>query len=55
MEEKCLLAVFAHPDDECPGTGGVLRKYSDDGVKTEASGFGTQSGSGARQPAMVPA
>ena len=34
MEEQCLLAVFAHPDDECLGAGGVLRKYSDDGVKT---------------------
>lgn len=34
MEEQCLLAVFAHPDDECLEAGGVLRKYSDEGVKT---------------------
>lgn len=34
MDRRCLLAVFAHPDDEDFGTGGVLRKYSDDGVLT---------------------
>ena len=34
MEQKCLLAVYAHPDDEVFGSGGVLRKYSDEGVRT---------------------
>ncbi len=34
MDQKCLLAVFAHPDDEDFGTGGILRKYADEGVKT---------------------
>jgi LmbE family N-acetylglucosaminyl deacetylase len=34
LEQKCLLAVYAHPDDEVFGTGGVLRKYSDEGVRT---------------------
>lgn len=34
MDEKCLLAVYAHPDDEAFSVGGVLRKYSDEGVKT---------------------
>ena len=29
-----LLAVHAHPDDECISTGGVLAKYSADGVRT---------------------
>src|SRR5579875_3954295 len=34
LDQKCLLAVFAHPDDEDFGTGGILRKYADEGVKT---------------------
>ncbi|HAV76494.1 MAG TPA: hypothetical protein DCX53_03975 [Anaerolineae bacterium] len=29
-----LLAVFAHPDDESMGTGGVLAKYASEGVET---------------------
>ena len=29
-----LMAVHAHPDDECIGTGGVLARYSQEGVKT---------------------
>lgn len=29
-----LMAVHAHPDDECIGTGGVLARYSDQGVRT---------------------
>ena len=29
-----LMAVHAHPDDEAIGTGGVLAKYSDEGVRT---------------------
>jgi LmbE family N-acetylglucosaminyl deacetylase len=29
-----LMAVHAHPDDEALGTGGVLARYSDEGVRT---------------------
>ncbi len=29
-----LLAVHAHPDDEVTGTGGVLARYGDEGVRT---------------------
>ena len=29
-----LMAVHAHPDDECLGTGGVLARYADEGVRT---------------------
>ena len=29
-----LLAVFAHPDDESMGTGGMLAKYAAEGVET---------------------
>ena len=29
-----LMAVHAHPDDEAIGTGGILAKYSDEGVRT---------------------
>jgi LmbE family N-acetylglucosaminyl deacetylase len=29
-----LLAVFAHPDDESMGVGGMLAKYSAEGVET---------------------
>lgn len=29
-----LMAVHAHPDDECLGTGGVLARYSDEGLRT---------------------
>jgi LmbE family N-acetylglucosaminyl deacetylase len=29
-----LMAVHAHPDDEASSTGGVLAKYSDEGVQT---------------------
>lgn len=34
MDQKCLLAVFAHPDDEAFGVAGAMRKYRDEGVKT---------------------
>ena len=29
-----LMAVHAHPDDECIGTGGVLARYAAEGVRT---------------------
>jgi LmbE family N-acetylglucosaminyl deacetylase len=29
-----LMAVHAHPDDEASSTGGVLAKYSDEGIRT---------------------
>jgi N-acetyl-1-D-myo-inositol-2-amino-2-deoxy-alpha-D-glucopyranoside deacetylase len=31
---RVLLAVHAHPDDECIGTGGILARYSAAGVRT---------------------
>jgi LmbE family N-acetylglucosaminyl deacetylase len=34
MDSLKLLAVFAHPDDESMGMGGVLAKYSSEGVHT---------------------
>jgi LmbE family N-acetylglucosaminyl deacetylase len=33
-ETLTLMAVHAHPDDEASSTGGVLAKYSDQGVRT---------------------
>ena len=33
-EPLTLMAVHAHPDDECFGTGGVLIKYASEGVRT---------------------
>jgi N-acetyl-1-D-myo-inositol-2-amino-2-deoxy-alpha-D-glucopyranoside deacetylase len=32
--QRVLIAVHAHPDDECILTGGVLAKYAADGVRT---------------------
>ena len=29
-----LMAVHAHPDDEATGTGGVLARYADEGIRT---------------------
>ncbi len=29
-----LMTVHAHPDDEATGTGGILARYSDEGVRT---------------------
>src|SRR5205085_10966727 len=34
MEQRCVLAAFAHPDDEAFGTAGVFRKYRDEGART---------------------
>lgn len=35
MEKKLvLMAVHAHPDDECMSTGGTLARYSSEGVET---------------------
>jgi mycothiol conjugate amidase Mca len=33
-ERLTLMAVHGHPDDECMGTGGVLARYSDEGLRT---------------------
>jgi LmbE family N-acetylglucosaminyl deacetylase len=32
--ELTLMAVHAHPDDEVLGTGGVLARYADEGIRT---------------------
>ncbi len=34
MEQMCLMAVLAHPDDEVFSTGGIFRRYRDAGVRT---------------------
>jgi len=34
VEQKSVLAVFAHPDDEAFGVGGALKMYADGGAKT---------------------
>jgi N-acetyl-1-D-myo-inositol-2-amino-2-deoxy-alpha-D-glucopyranoside deacetylase len=31
---RALLAVHAHPDDECIGTGGILARYAAEGART---------------------
>src|SRR5437763_114693 len=33
MATRKLLAVLAHPDDECLGVGGTLAKYASEGVE----------------------
>src|SRR3981081_3295241 len=33
-EQRTLVAVHAHPDDECIGTGGILARYGAEGVRT---------------------
>ncbi|MBV9329022.1 MAG: N-acetyl-1-D-myo-inositol-2-amino-2-deoxy-alpha-D-glucopyranoside deacetylase [Chloroflexi bacterium] len=33
-EPRTLLAVHAHPDDECISTGGILARYAAEGVRT---------------------
>ncbi|MEU4831411.1 PIG-L family deacetylase [Streptosporangium sp. NPDC023615] len=33
-EELTLMAVHAHPDDEVLGTGGILARYADEGIRT---------------------
>ncbi len=40
-----ILAVHAHPDDECISTGGILAKYSARGVRTVLS-YGTRGEAG---------
>src|SRR4030081_27015 len=32
--QRTLIAVHAHPDDECLGTGGILARYAAEGVRT---------------------
>src|SRR5438067_13788753 len=32
--QRTLLAVHAHPDDECIGNGGILARYAAEGVRT---------------------
>src|SRR3979490_2183195 len=32
--QRTLVAVHAHPDDECLGTGGILSRYAAEGVRT---------------------
>src|SRR5882762_10163876 len=32
--ELTLMAVHAHPDDEVLGTGGVLARYAEEGIRT---------------------
>src|SRR5438105_969049 len=32
--QRTLVAVHAHPDDECIGTGGILTRYAAEGVRT---------------------
>lgn len=34
VDQKSVLAVFAHPDDEAFGVGGALKMYADRGAKT---------------------
>ena len=34
MQPLTLMAVHAHPDDEALGTGGVLARYSKEGIRT---------------------
>jgi LmbE family N-acetylglucosaminyl deacetylase len=34
MEQKCFMAVYAHPDDESFSVAGLFRKYHDAGIKT---------------------
>ena len=34
VAERTLVAVHAHPDDECLGTGGILARYAAEGVRT---------------------
>src|SRR5712691_7560538 len=33
-DQRTLIAVHAHPDDECIGTGGILARYGAEGVRT---------------------
>src|SRR3984957_9547727 len=42
-----LMAVHAHPDDEAIGTGGILARYADEGVRTV---LGTCTNGGLGEP-----
>src|SRR4051812_2119493 len=33
-ESLTLMTVHAHPDDEAIGTGGILARYADEGIRT---------------------
>jgi LmbE family N-acetylglucosaminyl deacetylase len=33
-EQLTMMAVHAHPDDECISTGGSLARYSSEGLRT---------------------
>jgi LmbE family N-acetylglucosaminyl deacetylase len=49
-----LMAVHAHPDDEAIGTGGILAKYADAGIRT-ILGYGTRGEAGEiLNPEFVP-
>lgn len=34
MEQRCIMGVFAHPDDETFSMAGIFRRYHDQGVRT---------------------
>jgi mycothiol conjugate amidase Mca len=34
VDQLTLMAIHAHPDDECIGTGGILARYSNEGLYT---------------------
>ena len=36
---RCILGVFAHPDDEVSGTGGTMARYGEEGVEIHVVTF----------------